>query len=95
MLHVVIVGGGPTGVEFAGELSNFINKVSCYVSYAAKDGRRIEGFSTAIDAGLIMAAPEVTVSSVRHGSGCLVLSRLHLQSIPLVHRIALGGLQRL
>jgi hypothetical protein len=25
---VVIVGGGPTGVEFAGELSNFIRSVS-------------------------------------------------------------------
>ncbi|CAK0752207.1 hypothetical protein CVIRNUC_002128 [Coccomyxa viridis] len=25
LLHVVIVGGGPTGVEFAGELSNFIS----------------------------------------------------------------------
>ena len=34
MLHVVIVGGGPTGVEFAGELSNFINKVSALVSSA-------------------------------------------------------------
>jgi NADH:ubiquinone reductase (non-electrogenic) len=28
LLHVVIVGGGPTGVEFAGELSNFIRSVS-------------------------------------------------------------------
>ena len=28
LLHVVIVGGGPTGVEFAGELSNFISAVS-------------------------------------------------------------------
>lgn len=28
LLHVVIVGGGPTGVEFAGELSNFISSVS-------------------------------------------------------------------
>ena len=28
MLHVVIVGGGPTGVEFAGELSSFISSVS-------------------------------------------------------------------
>ena len=30
MLHVVIVGGGPTGVEFAGELSSFISSVSPY-----------------------------------------------------------------
>ena len=34
MLHVVIVGGGPTGVEFAGELSNFISSVSSYTSSA-------------------------------------------------------------
>lgn len=26
MLSVLVVGGGPTGVEFAGELSDFINK---------------------------------------------------------------------
>lgn len=26
LLHVVIVGGGPTGVEVAGELSNLINR---------------------------------------------------------------------
>lgn len=26
LLHVVVVGGGPTGVEFAGELADFINK---------------------------------------------------------------------
>lgn len=26
MLSVLIVGGGPTGVEFAGELSDLINK---------------------------------------------------------------------
>ena len=26
LLHVVVVGGGPTGVEFAGELSDIINK---------------------------------------------------------------------
>jgi hypothetical protein len=26
LLHVVIVGGGPTGVEAAGELSNLINR---------------------------------------------------------------------
>lgn len=24
LLHVVVVGGGPTGVEFSGELSDFI-----------------------------------------------------------------------
>jgi len=27
MLHVVIVGGGPTGVEFGAELYDFINEV--------------------------------------------------------------------
>lgn len=26
LLHVVIVGGGPTGVEFAGELCDFVNQ---------------------------------------------------------------------
>ncbi|EFN58862.1 hypothetical protein CHLNCDRAFT_140737 [Chlorella variabilis] len=26
LLHVVVVGGGPTGVEFAGELADFINR---------------------------------------------------------------------
>ena len=26
LLHTVIIGGGPTGVEFAGELSDFISK---------------------------------------------------------------------
>lgn len=26
MLSILVVGGGPTGVEFAGELSDFINK---------------------------------------------------------------------
>lgn len=26
MLNILVVGGGPTGVEFAGELSDFINK---------------------------------------------------------------------
>ena len=26
LLHTIVVGGGPTGVEFAGELSDFINK---------------------------------------------------------------------
>lgn len=26
MLSVLVVGGGPTGVEFAGELSDFISK---------------------------------------------------------------------
>ena len=25
LLHVVVVGGGPTGVEFAGELADFVN----------------------------------------------------------------------
>ncbi len=24
LLHIVVVGGGPTGVEFSGELSDFI-----------------------------------------------------------------------
>ncbi len=28
LLHIVVVGGGPTGVEFAGELSTFVNSVS-------------------------------------------------------------------
>ena len=27
LLHFVVVGGGPTGVEFAGELSSFISSV--------------------------------------------------------------------
>ena len=27
LLHIVIVGGGPTGVEFAGELSSFVSSV--------------------------------------------------------------------
>lgn len=26
LLHCVVVGGGPTGVEFSGELSDFIKK---------------------------------------------------------------------
>lgn len=26
LLSVIVVGGGPTGVEFAGELCDFINK---------------------------------------------------------------------
>ena len=26
LLHIVVVGGGPTGVEFAGELTDFIQK---------------------------------------------------------------------
>lgn len=26
LLHCVVVGGGPTGVEFSGELSDFIQK---------------------------------------------------------------------
>ena len=26
LLHTVVVGGGPTGVEFAGELADFINR---------------------------------------------------------------------
>lgn len=26
LLHTVVVGGGPTGVEFAGELSDFIGR---------------------------------------------------------------------
>ena len=26
LLHTIIVGGGPTGVEFAGELSDFISR---------------------------------------------------------------------
>ena len=26
LLHVVVVGGGPTGVEFAGELADFVNR---------------------------------------------------------------------
>lgn len=26
LLHIVVVGGGPTGVEFAGELTDFIRK---------------------------------------------------------------------
>lgn len=29
LLHVVVVGGGPTGVEFCGELSDFIKKDLC------------------------------------------------------------------
>eukprot|EP00929_Paragymnodinium_shiwhaense_P031310 TRINITY_DN1756_c0_g1_i2.p1 TRINITY_DN1756_c0_g1~~TRINITY_DN1756_c0_g1_i2.p1 ORF type:complete len:512 (+),score=148.28 TRINITY_DN1756_c0_g1_i2:100-1635(+) len=29
LLHVVVVGGGPTGVEFCGELSDFITKDLC------------------------------------------------------------------
>ena len=28
LLHVVIVGGGPTGVEFGGELYDFLQEVS-------------------------------------------------------------------
>jgi hypothetical protein len=28
LLQVVVVGGGPTGVEFAGELSTFVSSVS-------------------------------------------------------------------
>ncbi len=72
MLHVVIVGGGPTGVEFAGELSNFINKVSCQAFNAAKDGCTIKALSTAVDAGPTMVAPEVTVSSVEHLRRCLL-----------------------
>ena len=26
LLHTLVVGGGPTGVEFAGELADFINR---------------------------------------------------------------------
>ncbi len=26
LLHIVVVGGGPTGVEFAGELSDFLRR---------------------------------------------------------------------
>ncbi|GFH22073.1 pyr_redox_2 domain-containing protein, partial [Haematococcus lacustris] len=28
LLHIVIVGGGPTGVEVAGELTDFVNEVA-------------------------------------------------------------------
>ena len=33
LLHVVIVGGGPTGVEFGAELYDFIEQVSIYLVY--------------------------------------------------------------
>lgn len=29
MLHCVVIGGGPTGVEFSGELSDFIMRDVC------------------------------------------------------------------
>ena len=32
LLHFVIVGGGPTGVEFSAELYDFLKQVSAYVS---------------------------------------------------------------
>ena len=43
LLHIVIVGGGPTGVEFAGELSNFVQSVRhpCKGPGGQSDGARI------------------------------------------------------
>ena len=31
LLHIVIVGGGPTGIEFGAELYDFVQEVSSYV----------------------------------------------------------------
>ena len=38
LLHIVIVGGGPTGVEFAGELSNLVSSVSGCLNRLAVNG---------------------------------------------------------
>ena len=47
LLHFVVVGGGPTGVEFAGELSSFVSSVStrlpqpCLLSQGAFSFRQL------------------------------------------------------
>jgi NADH:ubiquinone reductase (non-electrogenic) len=37
ILHFVVVGGGPTGVEFAAELHDFVNEDLVKLYPAAKD----------------------------------------------------------
>jgi len=44
LLHTVIVGGGPTGVEFAGELSDFISKDLAKVDNDRARDMRCAGF---------------------------------------------------
>lgn len=37
LLHCVVIGGGPTGVEFSGELSDFIMRDVCESYSHVKD----------------------------------------------------------
>ena len=55
LLHFVIVGGGPTGVEFAAELYDFVKKVSAKLFYLISNRR----FETICNQGLLLVLRHV------------------------------------
>ncbi|KAM0952430.1 putative NADH:ubiquinone reductase (non-electrogenic) [Dioscorea sansibarensis] len=72
LLHFVVIGGGPTGVEFSGELSDFIMRDVCQRYSHVKDYIRV----TLIEANEILSSFDVGLR--QYATNHLTRSGVHL-----------------
>ena len=71
LLHMVVVGGGPTGVEFAGELQDFFeNDLRKWIPEVADN----------FHVTLVEALPSVSVFSLQSNTAGLTSFRFYLHS---------------